>query len=232
MDGIDGRLRENLTRVSDELAAACARAGRSPDSVRLVAVTKYVRADIAQRLVQMGCLDLGESRPQELVRKATSIEGAVRWHLVGHLQRNKVRLVVPHVSLIHSVDSDRLMEGLEGALSAQRRVADALIEVNISGEAAKHGSDPAELERLLTRASELRSLRVRGLMGMAALHASEAESRHQFERLRQYRDRHQERFPNLDLRELSMGMSGDYPQAIAAGATIVRIGSAIFESVE
>ena len=185
-------------------------------------------------LAAAGCTDLGESRPQELWHKAGELASAsgahaIRWHLVGHLQRNKIRRTLPLVSLIHSVDSLRLLEAIDAewqTLTASSnkppKPVRILLEVNTSGEAAKHGLAPDEVEPLLAAATRFPRVEICGLMTMAALEGGPAVAARNFATLRQLADR-------LRLKERSMGMSGDFEAAIAEGATIVRIGSALWE---
>lgn len=227
------RLSENLRCVRDTISAAAIRANRRPEDVRLVAVTKYVDHDVAAALVAAGCHDLGESRPQELWRKAEAIaDQAIRWHLVGRLQRNKVRRTLPLVSLIHSVDSVRLLEAIDAEASSLGRPPAVLLEVNVAGEEAKQGFAPGELEPALDRAAALRHVAVRGLMTMAPLEGGTTVARTTFAALRELRDRLRPNCPpGITLDELSMGMSGDFAEAIAEGTTIVRVGSALFEGV-
>jgi PLP dependent protein len=224
------RLERNLAEVRERMAAAARRAGRLPDEVRLVAVTKYVDAEAARALAAAGCLDLGESRPQELWRKAALLADLpVRWHLIGHLQRNKLARSLPLVSLVHSGDSGRLIEAIDsGAARAQRRVP-LLLEVNVSGDASKHGLLPAELEPLVEPLSKLPWVDVRGLMCMAGREGDLDSARGDFEKLRLLRDELRSVWPEpAALVELSMGMSGDFEVAIEEGATLVRIGSSLF----
>lgn len=227
------RIAENLGRVRQRIAAAADRAGRSPGDITLIGVTKYVSAEAARFLVHAGVTDLGESRPQELWRKAEFLAGEkIRWHLIGHLQRNKIRRTLPLDALIHSGDSLRLLTALHDEAQSQRRRIDLLLEVNISGDAAKHGFVPAELPALLPAIARLDQLNVRGLMGMASLDGGLERARREFDSLRDLRDRLlAECPPEICLQELSMGMSGDYEEAIAAGATMVRIGSALLEGI-
>jgi pyridoxal phosphate enzyme (YggS family) len=168
-----------------------------------------------------------------LWRKAESLAGQnVRWHLIGHLQRNKIRRTLPMASLIHSGDSLRLLTALDAEAAEQHRHCAVLLEVNISGDQAKHGFRPDELAPLLPAIAAMSHLQVRGLMGMASLEGSLAEARRQFASLRELRDELAKNCPPpIDLAELSMGMSGDYEQAIAEGATMVRIGSALLEGI-
>jgi pyridoxal phosphate enzyme (YggS family) len=220
----------NLQRVQAEIADACSRAGRAPESVRLVAVTKYVDAEVTAELVRAGAEDLGENRPQVLEEKAKALERLhPRWHLIGHLQRNKVRKVLPHVHLLHSGDSLRLLETVNEVAAETGKSIDVLLEVNISAEAAKHGFQPDELFAAVPKIFGLASLRVRGLMGMSGLEASGQEKQSQFASLRKLLERVREEFPEAhDWRELSMGMTDDFPAAIAEGSTLLRIGSALF----
>ncbi|MFM7116473.1 MAG: YggS family pyridoxal phosphate-dependent enzyme [Planctomycetota bacterium] len=223
-------LRTNLQRVQAEIADACSRAGRAPESVRLVAVTKYVDAAVTAELVRAGAEDLGENRPQVLEEKAKALEHLhPRWHLIGHLQRNKVRKVFPHVHLLHSGDSLRLLETVNEVAAESGKSIDVLLEVNISAESAKHGFQPEELIAAVPKIFGLTSLRIRGLMGMSGLEAIGQEKQNQFASLRILLERVREEFPEArDWRELSMGMTDDFPAAIAEGSTLLRIGSALF----
>ncbi|MEN6405116.1 MAG: YggS family pyridoxal phosphate-dependent enzyme [Thermoguttaceae bacterium] len=224
------RIADNVARVRSHIAEAAARAGRSPDEITLVAVTKYVSAETVRPLVAAGCLELGESRPQKLWDKAASLADLpIRWHMIGHLQRNKVPKTLPLVALIHSIDSPRLLAEIDEQADQPVR---ALLEVNISGEAAKHGFTPEALERFLPELANCRHVQIRGLMGMAALEGGPDHTRRDFAALRQLRDRLRPQCPpGVALDELSMGMSGDFEIAIEEGATLVRVGSALFEDV-
>lgn len=228
------RLAANLAEVRGRIAAAAARAGRCPDDVTLVAVTKYADAEAAGLLVDAGCGDLGESRPQELWAKAAALaDRPVRWHLIGHLQRNKVERTLPHVALLHALDSVRLMEAVSAAAERAGGTQAALIEVNVSGDAAKHGFRPEEVERLCESLAAARALDVRGLMTMAAAEGGVERARRDFAALRMLRD--QLRFAwagRFALDDLSMGMSGDFEAAVEEGATLVRVGSALFEGLD
>jgi pyridoxal phosphate enzyme (YggS family) len=227
------RIAENVARVREEIAAAAIAAGRDPASVQLVAVTKYVDAATAAHVLAAGCSELGESRPQELWAKAADATlAAARWHLVGRLQRNKIRRTLPLVALIHSVDSERLIEAINSEAAAIERVAEILLEVNCSGEAAKQGFSPEDARQLLPRLADLAHVNIAGLMTMAPLDGGQAAARQAFAQLRTLRDElAADAPPNVTLTELSMGMSGDFPAAIAEGATIVRIGSTLFEGI-
>jgi hypothetical protein len=234
MSPLAGRIAANLNQVRSRIADAAARAGRPAESVTLVAVTKYVGAEATAALVEAGCHDLGESRPQELWSKAEPLSGSpVRWHLIGHLQRNKIRRTLPLVSLIHSVDSARLLAALDEAALALDLAANVLLEVNISLDRTKTGLPPDEVAGVLEQAGEFSHIAIRGLMGMATLEGGTAAARRDFARLRILRDELALNCPpNVSLAELSMGMSGDYETAIEEGATIVRVGSALFEGID
>jgi PLP dependent protein len=251
------RIAENVAAIRGQIAAAAQRSGRPADAVKLVAVTKYVSSDVVRPLVAAGCLDLGESRPQQLWDKAAQLSDLpIRWHLIGHLQRNKLRRTLPLATLIHSVDSPRLLAAIDEEMQTKGTevVADkdlrmqsspcrqpppspsdaapipVLLEVHISSEAAKQGFAPAEVEPFLAEAAAYRHVSIRGLMGMASLEGGPDAARREFAALREFRDRLKPNCPpGVTLDELSMGMSGDFQVAIEEGATLVRVGSALFE---
>jgi pyridoxal phosphate enzyme (YggS family) len=227
------RLHQRLDAVEDRIQATCRRAGRPRGDVTLVAVTKTVSAAVAALLPELGVCDLGESRPQELWHKAAALPDTVRWHLVGHLQRNKVERTLPLVHLLHSADSLRLLEALEAEAAKQSRTLPTLLEVNASREASKHGLAPEEVPNLVPHLRQLRHVRVVGLMTMAAFEEDPQRCRPTFAMLRGLRDRLRGQLgPPDDLHHLSMGMSNDYEVAIEEGATLVRIGTALFEGLE
>lgn len=225
-------LGQRLALVEERMAAACVRSGRRRADVLLVAVTKSVTTSVAAALHELGVVDLGENRPQELWRKAAALPSSVRWHMIGHLQRNKVERTLPLVHLIHSVDSLRLLQAIEQQAGKHGRTLDVLLEVNASGEASKHGFAPIDVPGLAPAINSLRQVRVRGLMTMAAFEVEPEQTRPTFVALRQLRDRLQ---PELDgphrLEHLSMGMSNDFEVAIEEGATLVRLGTVLFEGV-
>lgn len=227
------RIADNIARIRDRIEAAAIRAHRDAASIRLVAVTKYVDAATAALVLEAGCQDLGESRPQELWSKAAAFELAgARWHLIGRLQRNKVRRTLPLVDLIHSVDSERLLAEIDAEASQMGLPPRVLLEVNCSGESAKQGFAADDVRRLLPSLDRYARVHVAGLMTMAPLEGDENAARATFAALRELRDELAFQAPgNVELRELSMGMSGDFEAAIAEGATIVRIGSSLFEGV-
>ena len=235
MNDLEKQLSENLAQIRERIAAASARAGRSEDSVHLVAVTKYASWPWVEALVNLGVRDLGESRPQQLLERYELLQHIpeVRWHLIGHLQRNKVRPMLACASRFHSVDTFRLLERMEllaGELAARPRV---FLEVNISGEASKDGFSPEELESRWSELAKLSHVRITGLMTMAPYTTDEDTIRGVFRGLRLLRDRLiAESEGRLSLPELSMGMSGDYEIAIEEGATHIRIGSRLFDGLE
>jgi len=231
---VPDRLAENLAEVRGRIDMAAARSARTADAVRLVAITKYASSGIAAKLVECGCLDLGESRPQELWRKADALGSApIRWHLVGHLQRNKIDRTLPVVSCIHSVDSWRLLQAMDSRASALGlQHVPSLLEINISGERAKQGLAPDEAPRIIAQAAAMTHVRIQGLMGMAGLYSDRDQVRREFRSLRELRDRlRPECSPRVSMDELSMGMSADFELAVEEGATMVRVGSALFEGV-
>lgn len=220
----------NVAEIRERVSQAAAHCGRAPSEVQLVVVTKYVGIDETRILRENGCAVLGESRPQELVRKAQTLsDPGLEWHLIGHLQRNKVRSVLPLVDLIHSCDSVRLLDAINREAAKAAKQVSVLLEVNISGESEKHGFAAEALPAVLTRVVELKNVCVQGLMGMAR-RGLPANAREDFSRLRELRDQLLVNCPcEVQLNELSMGMSNDFEVAIEEGATIVRIGSALFQ---
>jgi pyridoxal phosphate enzyme (YggS family) len=225
-------LQARLDLVERRLEAACRRAGRGRGEVTLVAVTKTVPIPVAAALHELGVTDLGENRPQELWRKAAALPDTVRWHLIGHLQRNKVEQTVPLVEMIHSVDSLRLLAALEEAAGRRQRPLPVLFEVNVSHEASKHGFAVEEVPGLAAQLNGLEHVHVRGLMTMAAFEEDPERCRPTFAALRQLRDRLRgELRPPHVLEHLSMGMSNDFEVAVEEGATLVRLGTVLFEGL-
>lgn len=228
------RIAMNLFSVRQRMAAAAERSGRPAEAVRLVAVTKYVGTAEIEALLAAGCRDLGEARPQDLWRKAETFRGRdVAWHLIGHLQRNKVARTLPLVDLLHSADSESLLMAIDAWGRSAARAAEVLLEVNISGDAAKHGFQPDDIVPLWPRLALLGGIRIRGLMGMSGREAQPDEVRRQFAALRVLRDKLLATGTDAAaFSELSMGMTDDFEIAIEEGATLVRVGSALFEGVE
>ncbi|MBX3395903.1 MAG: YggS family pyridoxal phosphate-dependent enzyme [Phycisphaerae bacterium] len=248
-NAIRKKLAENLKRVKDRIEAACARAHRDPATVRLIAVTKYVELDVIRNALDLGILDLGESRAQHLNQRAGMIHEFIerksvlsgrreppgprpRWHMIGHLQRNKTKLVIPWVELIHSVDSLRLAEDLHDQAKKLGRTIDFLLQVNTSGEKSKFGVAVGAVPHLMEHFAEWPNVRLCGLMTMAPADALPGELRLYFDRLRDvFEDLRGEKHLGPHFREMSMGMSTDFETAIEAGATMVRIGSALFDGM-
>lgn len=229
---MNDRLADNLQRVTAEIAAACARAGRSPSDVTLVAVTKYAELEWVGRLVELGVRDFGESRPQQLAERADRLPPDIRWHLIGHLQRNKVKPVLPRTAFIHSVDSLRLLERISEVAAQQSLRPRVLLEVNVSGETSKDGISIADLTMQWDALQAVPHVEIAGLMTMAPLADDPEAARPVFAALRQLRDTLALRAAShVQLTELSMGMSGDFSVAIEEGATLVRIGSRLFEGL-
>lgn len=227
---------DNWNSVNSSVSETAKRCGRSPDSVRVVGVTKYVDAEITSWLVEAGCHDLGENRPQLLESKFQTLDDSnIRWHQIGNLQRNKVRRLLPAEPLVHAIASERLLDALHNECLLQSRSIDGLIEINVSEEEAKTGLPIDQLEPLLVHWRELTDssnagLNITGLMAMAGWGTDETAAARQFAKLRELRDQ-MESATGISLPELSMGMSGDYPAAIAEGATLVRIGTRLFQGV-
>jgi pyridoxal phosphate enzyme (YggS family) len=226
------QLRTNLTGIRNKVAAAAARSGRPPEAIRIIAVTKYASDEAVAALPETGLTDFGEARPQQLIERASRTHG-IQWHLIGHLQRNKVRAVLPCVALIHSIDSLKLLERIGQIASELKLCPQALLEVNVSGEVSKDGFSPGLLREQWTACREIQSVDVCGLMTMAPLNENPTSARTAFRALRELRDQLRAECGDPGaLPELSMGMSGDFEVGIEEGATLVRIGSAIFEGVE
>jgi PLP dependent protein len=223
-------LGERIAAVRERIANACLRAGREVGEVTLVAVTKTAAPNVAAITAGLGVRDLGESRPQELWKKAEVVPNAT-WHLIGHLQRNKLDRTVPLVALIHSVDSERLLDALDAFGRKRGSPVPVLLEVNCSGEAAKGGFVPDALPALGDKLASLAGVTVRGLMTMAAFAGDPQEARPAFALLRELRDALCVR-TGLALPELSMGMSNDFEVAVEEGATLVRIGTTLFEHLD
>ena len=232
-----GDIAERLARVQERVAAACARAGRSTDEVRIVAVTKRIPLPLVVASCQAGQWDLGENRIQDAVRRAAELppllaaadldSSAVRWHFIGHLQRNKASKAVGSYALLHAVDSARLVERLESLAAASGLLERILVEVNLTREQQKYGVFPEAAAELIASCASCEHLEPRGLMTMARYGADPGELRHTFAALRRLPDACRTSC-GLPLPELSMGMTGDFEAAIAEGATIIRIGTAIF----
>jgi pyridoxal phosphate enzyme (YggS family) len=226
-------LKSNLDAVLRRIAEATKRSGRPAGSVKLIGVSKYVDVETTRMLVAAGCDHLGESRPQVLWEKSEALADLpVDWHMIGHLQRNKVKRTVACSDLIHSVDSQRLLTAIDDAGRESNKVVDVLLEVNVSREANKHGFADEDLPSTLAFVSKLEHVAVQGLMCMAGLDGSLDDARREFATIRALKERLQPNAPdNVELTELSMGMSGDFETAVEEGATMVRIGSILFDGI-
>ncbi len=221
-------IRENLCEVEKRIAAAAERSGRKRSDITLVAVTKTHPAEMMNEAIELGVTDIGENKPQEVRDKFEQVL-PVKWHLIGHLQTNKVKYVIDKVCLIHSVDSIKLMDEIERQAQKHNLCMDVLIQVNISGEETKSGINSCELEELLLHAGELNHVKVKGLMTIAPKTDNSVTNILHFDNMRRlFIDIQQKKYDNVNMVYLSMGMSGDYETAIECGANMVRVGSAIF----
>ena len=220
---------DNRARVRAEIASAAHAAGRQPEEIRLIAISKTHPGEAVAAAIVAGQMDFGENTVQEALTKIPLYK-SVTWHMIGHLQSNKAKSVPGNFGWVHSIDSLKLAQRLSRLAQEKSVVLDALFEVNVTRDPAKHGLPPEELAPLLdTLLKEGHpGLRLRGLMTIGPYPATEADSRASFARLRELRDDCRKRFGLKDFSELSMGMSGDYAAAIKEGSTMVRIGTAIF----
>ena len=226
---LEPALKENLERIRERIDAAARRAGRDSGEIKLLCVTKGVPAERIREAAAVGVTEIGENRIQEVQAKGPLLKDlSLRWHLVGHLQRNKAKLAVELFDVIHSVDSIELIELLEEQSRQKRgQPLEVLLQVNVSGESSKHGCRPEEAQRLAESVLRTKHLKWAGLMTMAPYTEEVEGVRPVFRRLRELRDVLQDRLSQPAL-HLSMGMSGDFEAAVEEGATIVRIGTAIF----
>lgn len=220
----------NLAAVRATIDEVALRAGRNPGDVRLLAVSKTVPEERLRRAVAAGCHELGENKVQEAKRKAEAMADLdISWAIIGHLQSNKAKDIVPFAAEFHALDRRKLAEALDRRLSAAGRPLDVYVQVNTSGEESKYGLDPAAALPFLRQLRSFESLRVQGLMTLAMFSTDTERVRGCFRLLRDLRDRARDEDPALvGPGGLSMGMSGDYPIAIEEGATVVRVGQAIF----
>ena len=222
-------IRDNLKTVQDKIAAAAKRAGREPSSVRLIVVTKTVDADRIREAVDAGSATLGENRVQEAKEKIEKLGAIASWHLIGHLQSNKAKYAVKLFDLIHSVDNLDLAKEIDKQAAKNGKVQNVLVEVSIAGEAAKAGVAIDEAMTLVREAAKLKNITIKGLMTVPPLLDEPEKVRPYFQRLREMAAGiAKENIPGVSMAELSMGMSGDFEVAIEEGATMVRVGSAIF----
>ncbi|MBR6281257.1 MAG: YggS family pyridoxal phosphate-dependent enzyme [Lachnospiraceae bacterium] len=222
-------VQENLTQVEANIAAACKRAGRSRDEVTLIAVTKTKPVEMLQEAYDWGSRNFGENKVQEIMDKYDKLPSDIQWHMIGHLQRNKVKYIVDKVCLIHSVDSYRLAEEINIQAKKRGVVVPILIEVNIADEQSKFGVRPEETMQLVREISSLDCVSIRGLMCIAPYVVDSEENRPFFRKIKALSiDIANENIDNVSMGILSMGMTGDYEVAIEEGATMVRVGTGIF----
>jgi hypothetical protein len=223
-------LKQRLEQVKERIRQACESCGRETDSVRLVAVSKTIAADLVREAIEAGVTILGENYVQEARDKFNAlVQYPVSWHFIGHLQSNKAKYAVRLFDLIHSVDSLKLARELDKQAAKVDKIQQILVQVNISGEDTKSGISPEESPRLIAEISQLQNIAVKGLMTMPPYFYQPEKVQPFFAALRKLRDQIKEQSqPNVSLGELSMGMTGDFEVAIKEGATLVRIGTAIF----
>ena len=225
-----GTIAENLEAVRAQIAAACGRAGRAPDSVRLLAVSKTHGPEAVRAAAACGQTLFAENRVQEAAAKIPECPGRLQWHLIGHLQGNKAAAAARLFDWIHSVDSAKLLEALDRQAAEAGRTLQVLVQVNVSGERSKSGLAPEAVPAVLAAGNRLRNVQIRGLMTIPPLAEDPETARPFFRRLRELRD--EWAATGLDLAELSMGMTHDLAAAIAEGATFVRVGTGIFGARE
>ena len=222
-------IQDNLHAVEETIREACGRSGRKRDELTLIAVSKTKPVEMLQEAYDLGCRDFGENKVQELLDKYDRLPKDIRWHMIGHLQRNKVKYIVDKVYMIHSVDSLRLAEEISKEAVRKNVTVSILVEVNIAGEASKFGTDEAETASLVEEIAKLPNLIIKGLMTIAPYVENSEENRLYFAKLKQiYVDIIHKNIDNVFMEELSMGMTGDYAVAIEEGATYIRVGTGIF----
>ena len=222
-------IEENMKSVDEAIGGACGRAGRARDEVTLIAVSKTKPVSLLREAYDAGARDFGENRVQELLDKIPELPSDIRWHMIGHLQRNKVKYIVDKVAMIHSVDSVRLAEEISREAVKKGVFVDILIEVNVAGEESKFGVSVEEAPQLVEEISRMPAVHVRGLMTIAPFVENAEENRQYFRKLKQLSvDIESKSIDNVSMTVLSMGMTGDYSVAIEEGAACVRVGTGIF----
>lgn len=222
-------LKENYDAVAKKVKDACERAGRSADEVTIIAVSKTKPLSDIVELQQYGVMDFGENKVQELCAKYEEIEKPVRWHLIGHLQTNKVKYIVDKVELIHSVDSLKLAKQISKEALKKKVTVPILIQVNVAQEETKFGLETEEVMALISEAAKLPNIKIKGLMTIAPFVDDPEDNRQYFRMLKQlFVDIGAKNFDNVDMTVLSMGMTNDYEVAVEEGATMVRVGTGIF----
>lgn len=222
-------IRENLQEVEKKISDACQRAGRERADVRLIAVSKTKPIAMIEQALDCGIVTFGENRVQEMLEKQNVLDRELQWHLLGHLQRNKVKQIVGRVTRIHSVDSLRLAKQIQTEYEKKNLQADILIEVNMAEEESKFGFMPEETEAAIREIATFPNICVKGLMTVAPFVEDAEENRVHFRNLNKLLvDINKKNIDNINMKELSMGMTGDYEVAIEEGATFVRVGTGIF----
>ena len=222
-------LRENLEEVKNNIDTAAAKAGRSPEEITLIAVSKTKPVSMIREVYDLGVRDFGENRVQEIMEKYDQLPDDIRWHLIGHLQTNKVKYIIDKVCLIHSVDSYKLAVEISKEAQKCSRNVDILIEVNVAGEESKFGVRPDDLENLVRSIAKLPGICIKGLMTVAPYVVDSEENRGIFVKMKQFAvDISRKSIDNVYMDYLSMGMSGDYTVAVEEGSTMVRVGTSIF----
>ena len=222
-------IKQNIQIVEEKITAAAERAGRKREDVLLLAVSKTKPVEVIREAVACGLTSLGENKVQEIMEKYEPMGDGVHWHLIGHLQTNKVKYIIDKVDMIHSVESLRLAEEINKRAAAKSLVMDVLVEVNMAEEESKFGIQPERVEEFLRQIAPLPHIRVRGLMTVAPFVENPEENRVYFRKMRELLvDMNQKKIDNIYMDVLSMGMTGDYEVAIEEGATIVRVGTGIF----
>jgi len=220
-------IQENLAEVREKIVVSAEKSGRDPESVKLIAVSKTFPAEAVQSAYDVGQRLFGENKVQDLALKNAALPKDIEWHMIGHLQSNKAKLAVENSDYIHAVDSVKLLKKIDRLAGELGRSPKVLLEINVSGEESKFGADAELVKELAHAATECENVTVAGLMTMAPFGVSEIELRFVFSSLRKLRENLEAEF-DLDLPELSMGMSGDFEIAIEEGATMVRVGTSIF----
>ena len=222
-------LKENLDTVEQNITEACKRVGRAREEVTLIAVSKTKPVEMLREIYDAGARDFGENKVQELCSKIDELPSDIKWHMIGHLQRNKVKYIIERVALIHSVDTYRLAEEINIQAKKKNIIVPILIEVNIAGEESKFGTSKEDAILLVEDISKLENIRIKGLMTIAPYVVDSEENRPYFRKIKQLSvDIAKKNIHNVSMEILSMGMTGDYMVAIEEGATMVRVGTGIF----
>ena len=222
-------LKDNLDEVVSNINSAISKAGRRPEDVTLIAVSKTKPVSMIQEIYDLGVHDFGENRVQEILEKYDRLPSDINWHLIGHLQTNKVKYIIDKVCLIHSVDSYKLAAEISKEALKHSRTMDILIEVNVAGEESKFGVRPDDLEELVRSIAKLPGICIKGLMTVAPYVVDPEENRGIFVKMKQFAvDISKKSIDNVSMDYISMGMSGDYTVAVEEGSTMVRVGTSIF----